>query len=267
MMRRGVYAGLLALLLAATTSAQDGPYGILNDVGFDQKLDAVVPSGLLFLDSTGAPVRLGDYLGEKPVVLNLVYFECPMLCTLVMDGLTRAMRAIAFDAGEEYEVLSVSFDPAETPAIAAVQREAYRNSYGRGDAGWRFLTGQEEAIRQLAGAVGFRYAWDEASGQWAHPSGLVVLTPEGRVSKYLYGIEYSARDLRLALVDAASGGIGSPVDQLLLYCFHYDPATGRYGFVVMNAIRLLGLATIGGLGLFIALALRRERASGGEDAR
>jgi len=234
---------------------------ILREVGIDHKLDALVPPDLEFADETGRPVRIGDYVGRRPVVLALVYYECPMLCTQVLNGLVGSLEALAFNPGEEFEVVVVSFDPGETPALAADKRRMYLKRYSRPgtDAGWHFLTGREASVKALADAVGFRYAYDEAIDQYAHPAAITVLTSEGRVSSYLYGIEFAPRDLRLALVEATEGRIGTAIDQVLLFCYHYDPETGKYGLVVMNLVRTGGILTVLGLGAFILVTLRRER--------
>jgi protein SCO1/2 len=234
---------------------------ILKDVRIDQRLDAQIPLDLPFVDENGRDVRIGDYFGKRPVVLALVYYECPMLCTLVLNGLTGSLEGINFDAGREFDVVAVSFDPGETPALAAEKKKLYLGRYGRSGAaeGWHFLTGRKDAIDRLTDAVGFHYVYDPAIDQFAHPAAITVLTPAGRVSRYLYGIEYAPRDLRLALVEAASGKIGSLVDQALLYCYHYDPLSGKYGVAIMNVIRLAGALTVLALGGFIVLTLRRER--------
>jgi protein SCO1/2 len=232
----------------------------LRDVGIDQKLDQQIPLDLVFRDEDGREVKLGNYFGSKPVILSLVYYDCPMLCTQVLNGLVGSLKALPFDAGREFTVVTVSFDPREKPELARAKKEGYMHRYGREGAaqGWHFLTGEQASIDALTHAVGFRYAWDEQTQQFAHASGIMVLTPEGKLSRYFYGIEYSPKDLRLGLVEASANKIGSPVDQLLLYCYHYDPATGRYGFVIMNAIRVLGVATFLGLALLIFMLKRRE---------
>jgi protein SCO1/2 len=228
---------------------------ILREVGIDQKLNDQVPLDLEFSDEEGRTVRLGEYFGSRPVVLALVYYECPMLCTQILNGLTGSLEALSFNPGDEFEVVVVSFDPGETPAMAAETRKTYLRRYSRPgyEAGWHFLTGREASIKTLADAVGFRYAYDEAIDQYAHPASITVLTEEGRVSKY------APRDLRLALVEAADGRIGTAVDQALLFCYHYDPETGKYGLVVMNLVRTGGVLTLLALGAFIVLTLRRER--------
>jgi len=258
------FAASLALLAASHLAAQATPDGrppILRNVTIDQHLDRQLPLGLQFRDEAGRIVRLGDYFGKRPVVLVLAYYDCPMLCTQVLNGLVSAMRILTFDAGREYEVVTVSFDPRDDPSDARAKKEPYVARYGRptGAAGWHFLTGEPKAIGALTDAVGFRYAWDERIQQFAHASAIYVTTPDGRLSRYFYGIEYAPRDLRLALVEASRGKIGTPVDQLLLYCYHYDPVAGRYGAVVMNMVRVAGVAFVLILSGFLALMWRRER--------
>ncbi|HEX4046607.1 MAG TPA: SCO family protein [Elusimicrobiota bacterium] len=256
----------LALLLAAAPAAAGTAASqnkILAQVGFDQNLGTSVPLDAPFRDASGRTVRLRGLLQGKPAVLALVYYKCPMLCTETLNGLVRALRAISFDAGRQYDVVVVSFDPRETPALAAAKKTLYVERYGRagGARGWSFLTGGEPSIRRLAGAAGFRYAYDPELDQYAHATGLVVLTPAGRISRYLYGVEYAAGDLRLALVEASAGTIGTPVDQLLLYCYHYDPLTGKYGLVVTRALRVAGVLTVLLIGgLILGLSLRRKAA-------
>ena len=236
---------------------------MLREVGVDQaKLDSLVPLDAVFVDQDGREVRLGQYFGrERPVALVLAYYECPALCGQVISATAASMIPLEFDAGRDFDVLVVSFDPGETPQMARERREAFLTRYGRPDAGAgvHFLTGRQESIAALAEAVGFRYRYDAQVDQYAHPSVLTVLTPDGRVSRYLFGIEFAPRDLRLALVDASAGGIGTVVDQAILFCYLYDPATGRYGFAVMNAVRIAGVLTVAGLGAFIVMSLRRER--------
>jgi len=206
-------------------------------------------------------VRLGDFFGEKPVVLSLVYYECPMLCTLSLNGLVSAMDVLTFDAGDEYEVVTLSFEPKETPELARAKKSGYLERYAREGAadGWHFLTGDEDQIRRVTEAVGFRYAWDAETQQYAHPSGILVITPQGRIARYLYGIEYAPKDLRLALVEASEEEIGSPIDQVLLFCYQYDPTTGRYGAAAINLLRAAGVLTVLALGGFWAVMFRRER--------
>jgi protein SCO1/2 len=233
----------------------------LREIGFDQHLDRPVPLDVAFRDEAGAPVRLGDYFGRRPVVLVFAYYDCPMLCTLVVNGLSSALGVLSLDPGKDFEIVTVSFNPRDTPATARAKKAAYLERYKRAgaDGGWHFLTGDQPAIDRLTKAAGFRYVWDEPTKQYAHPSGVMVLTPDGRLARYLFGIEYSPRDLRFAIVEASAGNIGSPADALLLYCYHYDPMTGRYGLVVMRALRLAGAATVLALGAFIIVMVRRER--------
>ena len=245
---------------AAGAQAQGNLKRITQEVGLDQHLGEQVPLELVFRDEHGRSVRLGDYFHGKPVVLSLVYFRCPMLCTQVLNGLLKSSQAVPLQMGQDYEVLSVSIDPDETPEMAAAKKQRYAGAYRRPGAqeGWHFLTGDEASIKRLAASVGYRYRYDEKSGQFAHPSGILVLTPEGRISRYFYGIDYSPTDLRLGLVESSQGRIGTLADQVLLLCFHYDPATGKYGFVIASAIRLAGLATVAILGGFLLAMLRRE---------
>jgi protein SCO1/2 len=233
----------------------------LREIGFDQHLDEKLPLDIEFTDEQGRSVKLGSYFGERPVVLTFVYYDCPMLCSLVLNAMASSLKAMSLDAGKDFEVVAVSFDPRETPALAAERKRVLLERYDRPAAadGWHLLTGSQASIEQITKAAGFRYTWDEATKQFAHPSGIIVVTPDGRLARYLFGLEYGPRDLRLALVDASSGKVGSVVDSLLLYCFHYDPATGRYGFLVMRAVRIAGAATVLLIGTFIAVMIRRER--------
>jgi protein SCO1/2 len=250
-----------AVRLPANTGEPSGSPPVLQQVDFEQRLGTQVPLDLPFRDETGRTVRLGEYFQGKPVVLTLSYYECPMLCTLVLNGLTSALRALRFDLGKEFVAINVSFNPRETPELAAAKKATYLKEYRRpgSEAGWHFLTGDEESIRRLTDSVGFRYAWDERSQQYAHATGLVVLTPGGQIARYFYGVEFSPRDLRFGLIEAAEGKIGSPVDKLLLYCFHYDPSTGRYSALALNSIRIGGVLTVAALISFIVVMLRRER--------
>jgi protein SCO1/2 len=233
----------------------------LREIGFDQRLDQPLPLDTVFSDEEGHQVQIGKYFSAKPVVLGFVYYDCPMLCGQIITALTSALRTMSLDAGRDFEVVLVSFDPRETPALAADKKAEYLARYDRpgAAAGWHFLTGQPASIERLTQAAGFRYAWDEQTKQFAHPAGLIIVTPDGRPARYLFGIEYGARDVRLALVEASEGKVGSPVDSFLLYCYHYDPMTGRYGFLVMRAIRIAGAATVLALGSFIFIMLRRDR--------
>jgi protein SCO1/2 len=269
-MKRALPPFLLTLLLPAAVLAQMGPVppppmqatpGILQEIGFDQKLGDRLPLELAFKDETGKDVRLGDYFGRKPVVLSLVYYKCPMLCTLSLNGLAGALEVLSFVPGQEFEVVTVSFDPSETPVLAAAKKKAYMARFKRSEAekGWHFLTGPQQSTEALTRAVGFRYAWDSVTKQWAHPAGVLVATPEGRVANYLFGVEYSPKDLRLALVDAAGGKIGNPIDAVLLFCYQYDPKTGSYSASILNLVRLGALATLAALGGFILTTTMRRR--------
>jgi len=252
---------LLAALGAPGVRAEPQRPGILGDVGFDQRLGAQVPLDLPFRDESGAHVTLRDYVRDKPVILVPAYYGCPMLCTIVLNGVVSALRALPFDIGHEFRVVTVSFNPHETSELAAAKKAGYLHEYRRpgAEAGWHFLVGDDSSIRPLMEAIGFRYTWDAAASQYAHASGLVVLTPDGRISHYFYGVEFSPKDLRLALVEASSERIGSVVEQILLFCFHYDPSTGRYGRVALNAVRAGGVLTLLALGLFVWIQLRRDR--------
>jgi len=236
----------------------------LREIGFDQNIDGTVPLDTVFRDESGRTVRLGEYFGKRPVVMVFAYYDCPMLCTLVVNGLASALGVMSLEPHRDFEIVTVSFNPADTPAGAAAKKAAALTRYNRTGAaeGWHFLTGDQESIARLTRAAGFRYTWDAATRQFAHPSGIVVLTPEGRLARYLFGIEYGPRDLRFALVEASSGRVGSKVDALLLFCYHYDPATGRYGLVIMRTIRVAGAATVVALAAFITIMVRRERAPG-----
>ena len=240
-------------------TAQDRPEA-LREVGFDQHLDALIPLDVRLRDEAGREVRLGDYFTDKPVVLSLAYYSCPMLCGLHLQGLASSLKPLQFDAGKEFTVLTVSFDPRDTPERAAEKKKDTLSRYDRpgAEAGWHFLTGDADQVAALTRAVGFRYQYDEKRGEYAHPAGLVLLTPDGRIARYFFGVEYSPRDLRLGLVETAQGKIGTLVDQVLLFCFHYDPAMGRYSAVALNAVRAGGVLTILGLVAFIGSALRRE---------
>lgn len=229
------------------------------DLGFDQRLGAQVPIDLTFRDEAGRRVTLRDCTGDKPTILVLAYYRCPQLCTLVLNGLLDGMRGMSYAPGEEFNVVTVSFDPRETPAIAAAKREAYVGAYGRPGAAsaWHFLTGDAPEIETLATAVGFRYSFDAKNDRFNHASGIVVLTPGGKVSRYLFGLRFAPRDLKLALIDASAGTIGSPSDQFLLFCFQYDHANGRYAFAVLNLMRAAGVLTVIALGVWMARLIRR----------
>jgi len=235
----------------------------LTNVGIEQRLDAPVPAGLAFVDDTGRPVKLGDYFGKRPLILNLVYYNCTMLCGEALAGLTGSMKMIKFDVGNQYDVVTVSFNPQETPQVAAAKKADYIKRYGRPGAasGWHFLTGPPESINALTKAVGFQYQYDAAKNQYAHATAIMVLTPEGRISRYFYGVDFPPKDLRMGLVEASQGKIGNAVDELLLYCYHYDPATGKYGAIVSNMLKIGAALTILLLGGMILVFIRIERSA------
>jgi protein SCO1/2 len=257
----------LALLLVAQVAAADSTVPSssmpepLKAVGYDQRLGEQVPLDLQFRDEAARPVKLGDLFGRRPVVLVFAYYRCPMLCDLVLQGLTGSLKALSFDAGREFDVVVVSIDPKETPKLAAETEAQTLAHYGRPETrkGWHFLTGEQQPILELTQAAGFRYVYDRERNEYAHAAGVMVLTPGGRISRYLYGVEYAPRDLRLALIESAGGKIGNLADQILLYCFHYDPAFGKYSAMTMNILRLAAVATVLGLALLIVLLKRRER--------
>jgi protein SCO1/2 len=231
----------------------------LEKVGIDQRLNEQLPLDAVFKDEQGREVRLGEYFKGKPVVLAFVYYSCPMLCNQVLNGMLSSFRAVTFNVGEQFEVVTISFDSSETPKLAAAKKEPYVKAYNRAGAaaGWHFLTGDEANIKRATEAAGFRYTWDEPTKQFAHASGIMVATPEGKLARYFYGIEYRSRDLRLGLVEASQNQIGTAVDTLMLYCYHYDPATGKYGAIVMNIVKVAGVVTIGLIaGLLLVLRKR-----------
>jgi protein SCO1 len=251
---------LVAITLLATVAHAQQPPPI-EKMRFDQRLDGQVPLDLQFVDETGKPVRLGDYFGKKPVILVLAYFRCPMLCTLVLNGLSDAMRELPFTAGKEFNVLTVSFDPRETPELAAKKKETYITAYGKPGAaeGWHFLTGKQDAIDRLTKAVGFHYVYDAKQDMFYHPAGIMVLTPARKISRYFYDVHFVSRDLRLGLIEASAEKIGTPSDQVLLYCAHYDPKTGKYTANVLMFVRIGGVATIVILALMIWFLMRYQR--------
>jgi len=229
---------------------------MISNVRFEQRLNEQLPLDVTFRDERGNAVKLADYFGKKPVILSLVYYQCPMLCTLVLNGLTETLIEQKFNVGDQFNVVTISFDSRETPAMAQAKKSTYLTRYGRKGAaeGWHFLTGDEQNIARVAAAVGFHYRFDPATGQFAHPSGIVVLTPEGKIARYFYGIEYPARDVRFGLIEAAQDRIGSPVDEVLLLCYHYDPKSGKYNSLAMGSVRVAGVLTLAALGyLFFVL--------------
>ncbi|MEO8603053.1 MAG: SCO family protein [bacterium] len=252
---------LIGLAPVMARASSDTPPPALRDVGLDQRLNQQVPLDLSFRNEAGETVTLGSLMRGKPVILSLVYYECPMLCTLVLNGMLGAMKALPFDAGNEFDVITVSFNPQDTPELAAKKKAAYLHEYRRPGAeqGWHFLTGDESSIKRLAEAVGFRYTYLPDKGEFAHAAGIMVLTPQGILARYFYGVEYAPRDLKFGLMEAAENRIGTPVDQLLLFCYRYDPTTGRYTNEVMTLIRIGGALTVLAIAGFIFRAWRRER--------
>ncbi|MCI0568486.1 MAG: SCO family protein [Acidobacteria bacterium] len=264
-LRSFLTAAILAILAIGSASAQapeDATPPALRGVGLDQHLGEEVPLELAFVNESGEAVHLADYFDERPVILTLNYYQCPMLCTLELNGLVSALRTMSLEPERDFRIVTVSINPKEGPDLASEKKAIYVKDYARAGAasGWHFLTGEESSIRELARRVGFRYSFDEASGQYAHAAGIVVLTPSGRVSRYFYGVDFAPRDLRLALVESSEGKIGSLADKVLLFCFHYDPSTGRYSMAALRAMRVGGLLTALVLGALILRTLRRERA-------
>ena len=263
---------LVFLLTASCLPAQTVPANVgpsasaipaaLQNVGFSPPLNGQMPLDVSFRDETGRPVRLRDYLGRKPAVLAFVYYNCPMLCDLVEQGVVGSLRMLSFDPGRDYDVVFVSFDPRETPAIAAEKKKSTLAHFRRAgtDAGWHFLTGSKESIEAATQAANFRYSFDVKSGTFAHASGVLLLTPDGHISRYFYGVEYPGRDMRLGLVDASAGKIGTPIDYVLLYCFHYDPAAATYSASILKIMRLGSVLTIVGVVGGILIFRRRETA-------
>ena len=239
--------------------------GVLKQVDFTQHLDAQLPLDLPFRDENGRTVKLGDYFGTKPVVLAFVYYECPMLCTQVLNGLASALGVLDESIGKEFDVVTVSFDARETSVVAAGKKKAYLERYKRPTAaqGWHFLTGDQASIDAITKAAGFSYTWDAATQQFAHASGVMVATPDGRLSRYFFGIEYAPRDLKFALIESSAGQIGGLAEKVLLYCYHYNPSSGRYGFVAMRAVRIGGAITLVALVGFVVVSLRREQREAG----
>jgi protein SCO1/2 len=233
---------------------------LLKQVGIDQKLNESIPLNLTFRDEDGKPVQLAQFFGQKPVILTLVYYNCPMLCTQVLNGVESGLKELNMDIGKQFEVVTISIDPTESHVLAKVKQEMYTGMYGRPGAaqGWHFLTGDEPQIKQLADALGFRYAYDPDSKQFAHASAIMLLTPEGKISRYFYGIQFPSRELRLGLVEASEGKIGTPVDQVLLFCYHYDPATGKYGLLISHVIQAGGALTVLLIGLGLLILFRGE---------
>jgi protein SCO1/2 len=270
-------AALIAGAVAAASAQSNNPSvnpkagipssempSVLSEVSFDQRLNEQLPLATPFKDEHGRAVTLGDYFGVKPVVLAFVYYECPMLCTQVLNGLTTSLTVLEESVGREFDVVAISFDTRETPVMASGKKKSYLDRYDRPESanGWHFLTGDEASIRAVTKAAGFNYVWDERTQQFAHPSGIVVATPDGKVSRYFFGIDYASRDVKFALIESSAGRIGSVIDNLILYCYHYDPATGAYGFVAMGVVRAGGAVTLLALVGFIVVSIRREGRAG-----
>ena len=261
--------GMLVFTVVPAFADNPSPDDLLNAARFDQKLNTQVPPELHFRDEAGRDVALSSYFGARPTVLIMAYYNCPNLCPLTIDNLAGNLRKIAFDAGNQYSVVAVSIDPREKPALAASKKQHYLTQYARPAtaAGWHFLTGEEANIGRLAAAVGFHYAYDKQHNEYSHPSGLIVLTPQGKISRYFYGFDYSPTDLRLGLVEASAGQIGTPIDQVLLRCYHYDPVTGKYDVAVLNIARFVGVATMLGVGALVLISRRDGKSSKRQDAK
>jgi protein SCO1 len=262
-MNRSVSSVFVALASMAALWAQtsnDVPPQLRN-VRIEQKLDSQIPLDLAFVDADGRHVTLRELMRGKPVVLSLVYYECPRLCSMTLTGLLKAMRAMPLDVGRDYDIITVSFDPREGPRLAHFKKAAYVERYGRDGAaqGWSFLTGEKREIGRLTSAAGFGFEFDASRNQFAHASAIMVLTPDGRVSRYLFGLEFAPRDLRLALVEASEGRIGSVIDQALLFCFDYDPHTGKYSMTILTIIRIAGVITVAAVVCFVLWGIRRDR--------
>jgi protein SCO1/2 len=234
---------------------------LLEKVGIDQRLDEQLPLDLTFRDENGGDVQLSRFFGEKPILLSFAYYTCPMLCPMELEGITKVLKVLPFQLGQEFEAINISIHPGETPEDAAKMKEdlVKRLRQPAAEEGWHFLTGDEPSIKQAADAAGFHYAYDAELEQYVHAAGIMVLTPEGKFSRYFYGIEYAERDLRLGLIEAAAEKIGSPVDQVLLYCYHYDPVTGKYGLVIMNIMRIFAAATVLALVTFMIIQFRKDK--------
>lgn len=248
----------------STGSPSTGLPTALRDVRIEQKLNQQLPLDLVFRDENGEQVKLGKYFGHKPVVLALVYYDCPMLCTQILNGMVTSFRVLPFQIGNEFDVVTISFDPRETAALAASKKKIYIDYLPDklqtgANAGWHFLTGDPANIERIADAVGFRYHYDESTKQFAHASAIMVATPEGKLSRYFYGVEYPPRDLRLGLIESSQHKIGSLSDELLLYCYHYDPATGKYGAAIMRVMRVAGVITL--LGIIAMILFLKPRYS------
>ena len=232
---------------------------VLKEVGIEQHLGVQIPLDIPFADESGKSVTLRKY-AQRPIILALVYYQCPSLCNMVLNGVLRSIRNLGLNAGEDYDIVAVSIDPRETSEMATAKKASYMKGYDRAgaDRGWHFLTGPAASTKCLADAAGFHFAYDPLTNQFAHGSAIIILTPGGRVARYFFGIDYPARDVRLSLEEASGGRIGSPIDAILLYCYHYDPSNGKYGMVIMNVLRLAGLVTVAALAIFLLAMFRRD---------
>jgi protein SCO1/2 len=277
-MRRVVMAGALTLVSAVASAQYETPGmrpqpgapadqmpGVLKQVDFEQRLGSQLPLDAAFTDEAGQPVTLGTYFGQKPVVVAFVYYECPMLCTEVLNGLTSTLGVLDESVGRQFDVVTISFEPRETAVLASAKKKTYLDRYKRPGAeqGWHFLTGPPASIEAVTRAAGFKYTWDPQTAQYAHASGILVATPQGQISQYFFGLEYAPRDVKFALMEASGGRIGSVVEKLLLYCYHYDPQSGSYAFVAMKAVRVGSAITLVALVGFVAIAIRREHRAAG----
>ena len=257
-----VWVGVIATLTSAPSLAQPG--GILKDIGFDQNLNTQVPLTLSFRDDQGRDVRLADYFGKRPVILIMGYRSCPMMCSQVLKELTRSLKPLTPGIGTDFDIVNVSINPKETPAEADSQRRIYLKQYNRpgSEAGWHGLVGDQRSIDALARSIGFRYKYNEKMGSYVHTAGFVLLTPNGKTSRYFFGIEFPARELKYALATAAESKIASPIDRVVMFCYEYDEKTGKYTFAIMSVIRVLGVATALALGVFLFAMVRRDRRMG-----
>jgi protein SCO1/2 len=260
---KAAFAVVCLLAFLSHALGQNAQANLTAKAGLDQQLNAQLPLNLAFRDEQGATALLADYFGSTPVILVLAYYECPNMCTLVLNALLQSAQDLKFEVGKEYRIIVISIDPHEGPALAAAKKRIYTQRYGRPGAanGWHFLTGDEASIRSVASAVGFRFVYDPETRQFAHPSVITVLTPAGKVSRYFADIEYPPKEVRLALIEASNDHIGSLTEQLFLLCFHYDPVSGKYGLLIKGVIQFAGISTALVLGCGITLMVRREHPS------
>jgi protein SCO1 len=255
-----VFIAIVFAFLTSGIGAQTLQQRIAAHAGLEQKLNAQLPLDTMLRDEYGRDVSLGNFFRTKPVIFVLAYYQCPNLCTVVLNSILRTAQDLKFDAGKDYEIVVLSFDSRERPALAAAKKQIYVRRYGRagGDEGWHFLTGSETAIKRIADSVGYYFAYDRITGQFAHPSVAIVLTPAGKISRYFPGIEYPARETRLALIEASQDRIGTIADRVFLLCFHYNPATGKYGLLISHVMQIAGIGSALLLAVYITINLRRE---------